>query len=575
MNTPLPAHEQVAERHLDLMITERLARDSAPDVSLRTVTALEGSRQQPRRLWPRVACVLFGLAIVLVIANEVREDRSQPAQQPALGPVVTVRTIDEIEQLPADADNVRVELHSADAVRRLARLRQLRRLDVSYEVPDASPWHDAKRPAFFPEAADWIGMLTSLEELDISGHGPITGLERLATLSRLRRLRIFHALIDPACLAVLKRLPKLEDLTLDAVLTLDRDAPWIDMRHPEHGVPSFAGTGRLRRLTLSACIVDAAAMKVIAQNPLQRLELYGLHRKQKSEDPDNALPASAYVPLARIATLRELVFGETVSPELVAGLHELPHLTSLDLTAADGLEGSAIGAAIAKLPHLTRLEVDGSFIDSAALLALTDATNLVDLGLGGDAQCTDAILAEVCAMPNLRHLRMPDAPGFTAAGMAPLRDTALESLRMVWAPKVTPAWLLHLPKSLRAMEVHGHMLDAEVLAHLANVSSWSIHLDSRLMMPLVKELLDSPVAHHIEQLRLAGDVRVLDSLAPLADLPKLHTLDLRECDGEIPREDLALLREHVRQVMIPGSHPGLDTRVTGQLKIVDPPDGGK
>lgn len=555
MNTNHPTHERAAERHLDLMLAERLAREAAPDVSARTIAALNDKHRHDRRAWLQAACALVGLGIVVAIATQVPDDRRQAMQQPAIGPPVTVRTIAEVEALPPHTDNVRLELYTADAVRALVRLRGLRRLDASYEVPDASPWHDAVRPAFFPEAADSIGLLPSIEELDISGHGPITGLERLATLSRLRRLRIYHALVEPRGLAVLKQLPKLEHLVLDCTLSLDRDAPWIDMRHPDYGIASVAANGRLRSLTLGACIADAAAIRAIAKNPLDHLHLEYLQKKQKSAGQDTLLDAAAYVSVGSILTLRELVFRDSVNPELIAGLRKMPHLTRLDLGSADGLEGTAIGAAIAALPHLTTLKVDGSFIDHAALLALTECKTLVDFELGADRACTDDVLAKACQMPRLRRLQTPMDPGFTDAGMAALAKTSLESLRLTWADNISPDGLLHLPKTLREVAVDGHMLRADVFAHLATVPSWTVNFHSRLQIPLIRGLLESPLAEHLEQLTLVGDLGLLDSLAPLADLPKLRKLDLEGCSGEFPPEDLRHLRDHVQRIAPPRRRP--------------------
>ena len=72
----------------------------------------------------------------------------------------------------------------------LARLRHLRRLDASYSLDGVWNTDTVERPEFFPSAAVPLGQLTSLEELDLSGHAPVTGLAPLGTLSRLRYLKI-------------------------------------------------------------------------------------------------------------------------------------------------------------------------------------------------------------------------------------------------------------------------------------------------------------------------------------------------------------------------------------------------
>ena len=58
---PSQDRDAVADRHLDLLLTEELGEQTAPDVAERTVAAL--SRPAPRaRSWLQVACALLGLA---------------------------------------------------------------------------------------------------------------------------------------------------------------------------------------------------------------------------------------------------------------------------------------------------------------------------------------------------------------------------------------------------------------------------------------------------------------------------------------------------------------------------------
>lgn len=572
-----PQAGDVAARHLDQAIAELLGGEAPPDVSARVARQLAAPPPPRRRsTWLQVACALLGLGVVLAIAiANARDGDRATTQQPPLGPEVVVTSLAEIERLPITTDNVRLQLHTADAVRALTRLRSLRRLDASHDAPATSRPHRLTRPEFFPDAAAPLGMLTSLEELDVSGHAPVAGLDALATLSRLRRLRIFNALIDPTCLTVLKQLPRLEEFELEATLTLDEDAPLIDLRDPDHGLVAFASSGRLRSLVLTACIADAAGMRAIASNPLRELDLYGISGEQIIGDERHPLDAAAFVPIGGIRTLRELSFRDAVSAELLAGLRELPELQVLDLGSANGLQGTAIGRAVARLPHVRTLSVSGSDVDTAALLAITEARGVVDLTLGGDAKCTDAVIAKVCAMPSLRRLTMPIVPGFSDDGMAPLADTRLEYFRIVWAKHITAKGLQHLPKTLREVEVEGHMLDAAVLQHLGQVPAWTI--DGRGPATLIADMHASPLHDHLRALTLRGDLGVLDSLAPLAAFEALRTLDLRECFGDVADEALQRLRERgitVRLPLPPQDDP--DAGMVFQVdEIVEQGGGGK
>lgn len=583
MNTSRqPSHDAVAARQLDLLIEENLGARSAPDVADRVMKALSQPTHQPAtrrwRGWLQVACALLGLGVVVTIGTATADAPRVVMQQPVLGPEVTVTSIAAIERLPISTDNVRLKVYTADAVRALTRLPKLRRLDASFDAPVTSHPREVARPAFFPDAAGSLGMLTTLEQLDISGHAPIRGLEQLATLSRLRSLRIYHALIDPTCLSVLAKLPKLEDLALEVNQTLDEEAPLIDLRDPNYGLLTFASSGKLRSLTITTCIADAAGMRAIAKNPLERLEIYRLSSRQPTRGKHNALQASAYVPIGTIATLRELCFQDSASPELFAELRQLQHLTDLDIGGADGLEGKAIGVAIASLPHVRKLSVSGSDIDTDALMELTKAQGLVDLALGGDAGCTNEVLAKVCQLPALRRLTMPIVPGFTNAGMAPLKDTSLDYLRLMWAKDIKPEGLMHLPPMLLEVEVEGHMLDAAVFEHLGSVASWSIEFDSRLRIPLLKCLYDSAVRENLEVLKLGGDLNMLESLALLAKFPKLREVDLQRSSGIVPRDVVQMLRDKgmvVTEAPPRTGEPGEELVIEVVEVAVEKPGGGK
>lgn len=567
--------DAVGNRQLDLLVAERLGDQRAPDVSATVLASLRNRRRRARRPLLQAAAGLLGIGVVVAIWFAAHTADLHELQRPPLGPAVHVDSIAAIERLPVHTDNVRLELHTADAVRALVRLRGLRRLDVSFDAPETFRPRQVQRPAFFPEAADALGMLTSLEELDISGHGPVSGLASLATLARLRKLRIHGAFVEPQSLAVLKRLPRLEDLVLEATLTLDEHAPWLDMRDPDYGLRSFAAAGRLRSLKLTACIVDADAIAALVGNPLQTLDLYGLHRRQRVRGEDNSLEAAVFSPIGRIETLRDLSLRVPVDATVLRGLRDLPHLASLDLGSAHGLRGEAVGAAIAALPHVRELSVGGSDVDTAALLALTGARSVEDLTLGGSKGCDDDVLAAVCRMPNLRRLTMPIVPGFTDAGMAPLADTRLEHLWLSWSRDTTAAGLMHLPTTLRSLHVEGHMLDERVLEHLADVTDWTIEFDSRMELPLVDALVDSPLGQHLERLVLAGDLSQLAALEPLADLPRLHTLDVHHCIGEVPDACRRSFEANGKRLVPPLQREAGDAQtVIDVLEVESPPGGG-
>ncbi|MCR9243897.1 MAG: hypothetical protein NXI31_02620 [bacterium] len=568
--------DAVADRHVELLLQETLAGSSAPDVTARVAAAfargdgpadverLSASGRGPRRGFGLLAALL-GLVVVLGVgyASRSQPESSEPegarpgmpqgpAQERPLGPEVTVTTMAEIAALPADTDNVRLRLHTADAVRALTRLRKLRRLDAAFELEVTFSSRRAKRPDFFPAAAEPLGMLTSLEELDLSGHGPIKGLGSLETLARLRRLRIYYALMEPRSLGVLSKLPRLEHLHLEATLSTDADAPLLDLDHPEYGLATFAGSGRLRTLTLTACIADLEGMQAVATNPLEELRIYGLSAAQP-HPRRQSLGAEAYVPLGGIRTLRHFSFQDTCSPELFAGLLQCEHLETLNLGSADGLQGREAGRAIARLTQVKSVTVAGSSIDHEALIGLTESKTIVDLALGGDVECTDSILARVAKMPALRRLTLPLSHSITDAGMAVLAATKLEHFALPHPEKITSAGLRHLPRSLTSLIGEAGPFDASVLDRLDNLTEAEFFFHYDRPLSLVPDLLTASTRTSLRKLTLAVDLRRLQALERLAELEGVELLDASKSLGELPADAVRRLRERSVEVRLPSA----------------------
>jgi hypothetical protein len=560
-----PRSHGVEERHLDLLLAERLGGRRAPDVAAKVAARLEGSRPARRRwqlrTWLQAACVLLGLMVVAGIRLTMQPDGTA-LQQPALGPVVTVSSLQEIAALPADADHVRLTLHTPEAVRALTRLRKLRRLDASFDVEASFRPRSIERPKFFPEAARFLGMLTSLEQLDISGHAPIRGLEQLATLQRLTSLRIYYAYLDPAGLAVLQRLPRLEHLHLEATLRVDQDEPLIDLRDPAYGFVAFLEKGQLRRLTLTACITDAAGIRAIASNPLEQLHLYGLSRGQRVGRHRNALEAEAYEAVGVISTLRELSLGDSVNEKLRGAFASMPDLVKMDLGGADGLHGTEAGRAIARTPNLRTLGIEGSDIDTAALLGVTEAEGVVELELGGYEQMTDEVLAAVARMPSLRVLAMTISNRLTDAGMQVLATTKLESFSMGYTKNLSDAGVAGLPRALRRLRVHQSDFGSRSLARFDQLVELDLTFYPDDGRELFDELAESAMRGTLRKLVLRGSVAQFGSLKRLVELPALRHLDLRECKGELPPDLTMLLRGRGITVHLPHVREPAQTEVT-------------
>lgn len=579
MNTP--RQSEVEERHLDLMLDERLGGQRGPDVSAQVERELANTAHAKRaglpRIWLQAACVLLGLMVVAGMHLLTSAAPPSLLQEPALGPVVTVASIAAIEALPVDTDNVKLTLHTKDAVRALTRLRRLRRLDASFDLEPTFRPRSIVRPKFFPDAARFLGMLTSLEQLDLSGHSPITGLEQLATLSRLRSLRIFYAYMDPAGLTVLGQLPKLEDLELEATLRSREEDPLIDLRNPDYGFVSFLQKGQLRRLKLTACITDAAGIAAIAQNPLEQLNLYGLSQGQRTGQHRNALQAEAYEAVGRITTLRDLTLGDVVNKKLRDAFASMRQLEVLNIGGAAGLEGTEVGQAIAKIPNLRTLRLEGSDIDTEALLAATESKGVVELELGGYQNVTNHVLAAVARMPKLRDLTMTLKHSVTDAGMQVLSDTQLETFTIRWSEKVTDNGVALLPRTVRRLTVYNKALGPRTLARLDQLTELTVWFYPDTERELFEDILAAPLHKTLRKLRVEGTIGLLGDLGALAKMPALRELDLRHSAGEVPADQLALLRARGVSVQLPPPKQERESTVIDEVWELAPKakQGGK
>ncbi|MFK7742527.1 MAG: hypothetical protein AB8H80_19605 [Planctomycetota bacterium] len=352
---------------------------------------------------------------------------------------------------------------------------------------------------------------------------------------------------------MLSQLPALEDLVLAESLSTDVARPLLDLRVAtgDGSLAAIAGGKRLRSLVLGSCVADAAGFEALAENPVARLQLEGICATQPVARRRVPLAGEAYVAIGKLVTLRELRFGDVVSPKLVANLGEQPHLAALDLDRADGLHGGAIGRAIAGLTHVRRLSADGADIDKEALLGLTESKSIVDLRLGGDVSCDDEVIAAVAKMPALRRLALPFSHAVTDDGMASLATTQLEHFALITTNDLTPEGLVQLPKGLRSLVSEASPLDAAVFAHLDRLREVELEFYMGHSHRLIVDLHASPSCGTLEKLTLVGELGGLESVERLLDFPALRVLDCSDANGGLPEELVASLRQRRVAVTLP------------------------
>jgi Leucine-rich repeat (LRR) protein len=147
-------------------------------------------------------------------------------------------------------------------------------------------------------ALQQISTFTSLEALNI-GSVQVTdaGLESLTSLTKLRELTLGGDKLTDAGLQALRQLPGLTMLNLGGVQRTD-SGPWfVSLTQP--GVEAIATLQALRRLRLQQTLISARGLNTIKGLP--HLELLDLH--DCGQVGDDALPALAAMPALRVLDL--------------------------------------------------------------------------------------------------------------------------------------------------------------------------------------------------------------------------------------------------------------------------------
>jgi internalin A len=155
-------------------------------------------------------------------------------------------------------------------------------------------------------ALQQLSTFTSLEALNI-GSVQVTdaGLESLTSLTNLRELTIGGNKLTDAGLQALRQLPGLTLLNLGGVQRTD-SGPWsVSLTQP--GLEAIATLKALRRLRLQQTLISARGLDTI--KGLTHLELLDLHNC--GQIGDDALPALAGMPALRVLDLTDTKVSAT------------------------------------------------------------------------------------------------------------------------------------------------------------------------------------------------------------------------------------------------------------------------
>lgn len=321
-----------------------------------------------------------------------------------------------------------------------------------------------------------------LEELDLSDSRVTSrGLVHLASLERLRRVKLTGLDVTGAAIEAMGRAPALEELDLSMA------------RLTDEGLEALRGLSHLRALTLVMC-----------------------------EDDREALYAAA----GNLTTLRTLaIYTQTLTPDRVRFLSQLANVEELRLSAGrlDPEEDTEVrlAEALAGMRHLRVLSLSGGMDTSRVLASLHGAPGLRQVTISALSPVPELMRFGGLRALSITRPRVLGPPASPSRGLASLRELHVR----FGSPGSLGPLLGALPR-IRCLGVAAELAasDASALADLPELDE--LHLRGCLGD------VDFPRVRALKTLRkiviTQGTVST-GTLAALAALPHLTELELRGC----------------------------------------------
>lgn len=317
-------------------------------------------------------------------------------------PPELVRTVTELEALPADIDAIELRGLGDRAAAKLGRFAALRRVAVVRDDEDS----------FTVAGLAAVAALPRLEQLELNNLPNLSpaAMRSLAKAVGLRRLHVVGTPLDDDGLMMLPELPALTVLELVGARGITRD-----------GVRSLGRCRALRELTLTnATQLTADAFAELA--PLRDLEVLDL-------GGNPGLLDRSVMSLRELTALRRLnLAGGQFSSMALQALAGMSRLEELDLSGNANLVSSALLHVPVGVRTLRIHECSG--MDAAAGALLRDRfPQLGELVVAQNAWVTDAVLRDLVASRSLQRLGLLRCQQLTNASLATIR--AAMALRYV------------------------------------------------------------------------------------------------------------------------------------------------
>jgi hypothetical protein len=491
--------DDVQDRRLDWALREISGAEHPPDLTAQVVarwragdgaelprvpellTGVAPERPHGAR-WFAAAALLGGALVVAGLAWRARGDATAAGPDP--DPVRVFSRAD-IEALPATTQAV--EAHGLDdaGVAALARLRDLRWLEIRYHqamvlglglktvVPKQAP------PCMTARSLVTLSEMPTLQTLRLRGaHGITEAMPRGGTGGGPEA-------IAAGTLGLLSRLPLLEDLALshfDTPAYVLRELPRLRMLRrldlsanygvDEDAIAAILQCRKLEVVVLRACMtLPGESIARLSELPeLRELDVGEIAELSWRSAPRELLgpvaqawrdlaPATrraecgvtdvALAGLAPAKHLRVLRMSQSRCTRAgLAALREFPALESLDLFGVSP-EPQRLDELADLLPPLGELIACGNFSDAFCRKLRASQPRLARLELPACYAITDQGLADLLAIATLRYLDIRQSRGLTVAAMTSLRAAKqLEFLDLRHIDWVAPEHLRELRAAL-------------------------------------------------------------------------------------------------------------------------------
>lgn len=490
----MTARDEAEDRRLDWALGEKLGGETPPDLASCIVAGHrrgDGARLRPlqpvppTRRWLAAALILLGLGVVFAVA--LHRDAADaptpvapsPPQQPAPAQVYSVADVD---NLPPDTRRVSMRDCGDDVAAALRRLCDLEDLEV--HVSDREVFGMGLKvartqpcPSITHAGLNDLCRLGKLRRLVLSGTfgvrpaGPDTWgiFDDLQKLPLLQELALkFFDVPDNEGVGCFDVLPKLSALRrLDLSFDHGFGERGIDIILRCQGLESLSLRGcqqlhgswlaklgtlpHLRQLDVS--LIDGINWRNVPgeeQDPLIATTLFGA--RETARQPGTGVTDTALAGIARCRTLQHLDLSNSRFTD--AGAAVLADLTGLEQL---DLGGNPIGDSVIDdlPPSLTRLVLCSDNLTDACCSKLRQRlTHLVHLDISACYGIHDRGVADLVAMPTLRHLEIRQMYGLTAASIEHfLKATQLEQLDLRICDFVTAQHVVALRRALPNLRV--------------------------------------------------------------------------------------------------------------------------